>query len=317
MPASPPCSVARAVSLVGDAWTILIIRELFFGARRFGSILERLGAPRAVVSERLGHLVESGLLERHRYQERPERFEYRLTGKARDLYPAIVLLMQWGDRWLSADREPPLALSHRPCGNPLAAEAVCSACSTRLRPEAVRTERAGSDGDGPAPAETRRLRKGNDRSVLERGRPCSVARALGEVGDRWTFLVLREAFFGARRFEQYQVGSGAATNIVADRLSALVAAGVLERRPYQDRPLRHEYRLTAKGRDFYGASVALLAWGDRWLGDGGEPPVVLTHDACGARFSPVVACACCHQPVQARDVDYAAGYDLPASAEAA
>jgi DNA-binding HxlR family transcriptional regulator len=123
-------------------------------------------------------------------------------------------------------------------------------------------------------------------------RDCSIAATLAFVGDRWSLLILRDAFRGVRRFGDLHDDLGIAKNILADRLDKLVDAAILERVPYQERPLRHEYRLTAKGRDLSPALVALMRWGDRWANDG-EPPTVLVHDACGAELEQLVRCPDC------------------------
>src|SRR5438093_5787947 len=109
---------------------------------------------------------------------------------------------------------------------------------------------------------------------------CSVARSLDVVGEWWTLLVLRDAFRGVRRFEDFQRDLGIARNVLSDRLQTLVDHGILERRRYSDRPPRDEYRLTAKGLDLYPVIVGLLQWGDKWAADDG-PPVILRHKACG------------------------------------
>src|SRR5215207_10126911 len=106
---------------------------------------------------------------------------------------------------------------------------------------------------------------------------CSVARTLDVVGERWTLLILRDAFNGVRRFEDFQQSLGIARNILTDRLQTLAAQGVLERRRYQEHPERFEYRLTDKGRDLFPVLVALLHWGDAWYAPDG-PPRVLLHD---------------------------------------
>src|SRR5262245_21546765 len=118
---------------------------------------------------------------------------------------------------------------------------------------------------------------------------CSVARSLSVVGDRWTLLVLRDAFLGVRRFAHFQT-VGLSRHRLADRLKRLVAAGVLERVRYQDRPARFEYRLTEKGRDLYPVIVALTRWGDRWMAGDDGPPVELIHRGCGHVGMPVLAC---------------------------
>jgi DNA-binding HxlR family transcriptional regulator len=130
---------------------------------------------------------------------------------------------------------------------------------------------------------------------------CSVARSLEIVGERWTLLVLREAFQGVRRFERMQHDLGIARNILADRLQKLVGQGILERRSYSERPPRFEYRLTQKGIDLYPAIIALMEWGDRYLADAG-PPVQLVHKGCGTQVSPLMACPSCGEHVTARDM---------------
>src|ERR671919_3186160 len=101
--------------------------------------------------------------------------------------------------------------------------------------------------------------------------PCSVARTLEVIGDRWTILILRDAFYGVRRFDDLRRGLGVARNILTDRLSKLVEHGVLERVPYQDPPPRFEYRLTEKGRDLWHVVTAVRQWGDRWAAPDGPP----------------------------------------------
>jgi len=130
---------------------------------------------------------------------------------------------------------------------------------------------------------------------------CSVARALGVVGDRWTLLVVREAMLGTRRFDDFQQRTGAGRAVVAERLRSLVDDGVLERRKYHDSPERFEYRLTDMGRDLYPVITALLAWGDRWTPSPDGAPVRLVHD-CGAEMHPELVCPDCGGPADARHV---------------
>ena len=131
---------------------------------------------------------------------------------------------------------------------------------------------------------------------------CSVARTLGVIGDRWTMLVLREAFMRTRRFDDFQRLTGAPRPVLSSRLAALVDEGVLERVPYGPRGARFEYRLTEKGLDLYPVIVSLLRWGDRWMADAGDPPVELRHKGCGAVMHPELACPECGEWLGARDV---------------
>lgn len=122
------CSVAGTLAVVGEKWSLLVLREAFFGVRRFADFQRVLGAPKAVLSDRLATLVEQGVLRRVPYQAEGERqrHEYRLTTKGRDLYPTLVALMQWGDTYLT-DGPPPLELQHQDCGAPVHLELACEA----------------------------------------------------------------------------------------------------------------------------------------------------------------------------------------------
>lgn len=131
---------------------------------------------------------------------------------------------------------------------------------------------------------------------------CSLARALAVVGDRWTMLVLREAFLRTRRFDDFQARLGIARKVLAERLALLVAEGVLGKSAYQERPLRHEYRLTEKGLGLYPAILALVHWGDAHYAGEDGPPMLHRHKACGHDFRSVLTCSECGDAVVARDV---------------
>jgi len=133
--------------------------------------------------------------------------------------------------------------------------------------------------------------------------PCSVARALSVIGDRWTLMVLRDCFLGVRRFEVFQERLGISRSIIAERLKLLVDEGVLRRETYQDRPARHEYRLTQKGLDLYPVIISIVRWGDvHYAGEAG-PPLMHRHKACGHDFAPVLTCSECGEAIGARDVE--------------
>ena len=125
------CSIAATLELIGDRWTLLLIREAFLGTRRFDELQRNLGLSRTVLTERLGRLVENGLLERVCYQHHPERHEYRLTERGRDLWPALVALCFFGDRHLMAGK-PPVIWRHRDCGGELSDRRVCERCGAEL-----------------------------------------------------------------------------------------------------------------------------------------------------------------------------------------
>ena len=127
------CSIARALEVVGERWTLLILRDTAFQPRRFDELLQRLGLARNVLAERLQGLVDDGLLERRLYQERPPRYEYAQTQKARDLWPALAALLSWGDKYY-APNGPPRVIHHRDCGGHVNLEARCEACGATVTP---------------------------------------------------------------------------------------------------------------------------------------------------------------------------------------
>ena len=133
----------------------------------------------------------------------------------------------------------------------------------------------------------------------QHGRPCSLAAALGLVGDRWALLAVREVMFGNHRFSEIARNTAAPRDRLAARLKALVAAGILERRQYQASPPRHDYHLTAAGRELLPVMHALRAWGDKWAV--GEPPLRAEHH--GHPIHPYVACATCGEPVRPDDLE--------------
>ncbi len=130
---------------------------------------------------------------------------------------------------------------------------------------------------------------------------CSVAQTLEVVGEWWTMLIIRDSFLGITRFDDFQERLGISRNILADRLDHLVDKGVLARVPYQDHPVRHDYRLTDKGRDLWLVLTALRQWGDRWEADEG-PPVEIEHKGCGHVATVVPTCSSCGESLDARSV---------------
>lgn len=129
-----------------------------------------------------------------------------------------------------------------------------------------------------------------------------MARALAVVGDRWTLMILRDAFLQVRRFDDFQARLGIARRVLAERLAGLVADGILEKSAYQQRPTRHEYRLTEKGLALYPVILSLVHWGDAFYAGADGPPMLHQHKACGHDFRSVLACSECGEQVGARDV---------------
>jgi DNA-binding HxlR family transcriptional regulator len=135
---SERCSVARTVAVIGDRWTLLILRDCFLRVRRFEAFEERLGVTRHILADRLRKLVHEGVLQKIPYQERPTRYEYRLTPKGLDLFPVLMGLVHWGDTHRAGKAGRPLLHRHATCGHQFDPVLVCSECRQELDPRAVR-----------------------------------------------------------------------------------------------------------------------------------------------------------------------------------
>ena len=141
---------------------------------------------------------------------------------------------------------------------------------------------------------------------------CSVARALSVLGERWTLLIIRDAFRGTRRFDEFQRSLGVTRHRLSERLRKLVDQGVLTRVAYMDRPVRYEYRLTRKGLALYPVLMTLSQWGDDWMDDGNGPPQTYRHSLCGHTTRSILSCEHCGDPVRPEEVSAQMGAVLSA-----
>lgn len=131
------CPIARSLAMVGERWTVLILRELFLGVRRFEDFKAQTGMSSHLLSTRLKQLESDGVVTRHRYCERPPRYEYRLTSKGLDLYPLLLVLKSWGEKWggFEPGAEPALVITHRQCGHEAGHKLVCPSCDQPFGPK--------------------------------------------------------------------------------------------------------------------------------------------------------------------------------------
>jgi DNA-binding HxlR family transcriptional regulator len=134
------CSIARSLAVAGEPWSPLVIRDVYVGINRFEDLQRDLGISRKVLSERLRHLVASGMLERRAYSERPPRHEYVLTRMGSEFMDVLMALVSWGDRWTAGDAGPPILYRHRSCGQIAHVEPRCSACGEPMHSTDVDVE---------------------------------------------------------------------------------------------------------------------------------------------------------------------------------
>jgi DNA-binding HxlR family transcriptional regulator len=289
-------SVIRAIQVLGDRWTILIIRDAFLGARRFQDFLARTGTSRATLTNRLRSLVADGIFTRRRYSSAPPRYEYRLTPKGRDLLHLSLIAWRWERQWAPRGAGIPLELVHTECGHATLPVLVCGHCAGTVDiRDAYLLPGRGSGARISPPRKYRRMSAVTAASHSGTGR--ELIHIADIVGDPWTPMVIGTSFFGMRRFDDMQRELGIASNILADRLDLLVRQRIFKRTLYQRRPPRHEYRLTDKGRDLFGYALLKNAWADRWLATAAGPSYRIFHRKCSHELQPVVRCSECSKPL--------------------
>jgi len=293
-------SATRALNILGDRWTLMILYLAFQRVRRFDEFQGRIGIARSLLIDRLRRLHEIGVFKKARYQERPAREEYQLAEMGLDLYSLALTIIRWEKRWFYDADNPAHRLKHS-CGREFTPEFRCGHCGELVVPRDVYVV----DGPGaefePSPPPRAQRRSIVPAESLNQGNPM-LDRAFQVLGDRWTSHVIAGAFMGRRRFNDFQNALGVAPNILSDRLGRLVEIGILRRELYQSRPDRWEYRLTDEGRDLYPLIAELNRWGDRWLATAKGPPLITYHRPCGHVLEPKVTCNQCGEPATAFNV---------------
>ena len=290
--AGGPNSIAVSTGLIGDEWTLWIVGKAFeFGTTQYSEWLRAGTISTSVLTNRLSRLVDAGVLDRVQYQDAPARFEYRLTTRGFELWPVLISIWAWEQQWVQADASRLPDLRHADCSADLRVVLTCAACGQAAPPREVAAAfgPSGTWERSVPPATTRRRPRGG-------GRPAElVNETMALLGSRWSATVLGACFRGATRFSQFEENLSAPPAVIADRLRAFTALGVLEQRDTT-------YRLTDKGRDFFPVIVTVMNWGARWFRSPEGPAVVLTH-SCGAEFVPRLCCENCGVRLRGADID--------------
>ncbi len=292
--------LSHALKAIGDPWSFLIHQEAFFGVRRFDDFQRNLNIARNTLTDRLALLIECDLLKKKAYQTRPRRYEYRLTARGLDTYPYALSLMKWGDEWLPHETAPPVRLRHKTCNKPLHPCAICQACRREVRAEDISINPLSAKD--PAPEDGVQVRYSSRPELYTAGRPTSVGGTLAAIGDRWGFFVLWLAFAGITKFDHFHRILGIARTTLTARLDRLVQQGLLDRIQYQDRPPRHDYHLTSKGKALCPVLLTLFDWGKRGLGIETTDASVL-HKSCGKPLRILVVCENCRDVPKPHDVE--------------
>lgn len=281
-------SVSRALNIIGDRSSLLLLHYLFLGVHRFGDLLAMTGIARSLLANRLQRLEQAGVLRRQRYQSRPLRYEYRLSPQGSDLQDVAAMIIRWDRRWHYDADCPTHRLLHSACGQEFTPELHCAACNAVVEPREVEWRAGPGAGLDPHPGPRAHRRSSIPIDELRAPHPI-MQRSFEILGDRWTAMTIAAAFYRHRRFGEFQEAMGIASNILTERLARLVELGILERGD----DARDGYRLTRQGRDLFPIIVTLIRWGDRWLAGRKGAPLLLIHRSCGQRLLPRVACDRC------------------------
>lgn len=289
-----PWAIAHAV--IGDTWTQLILREAFFGVRRFTDWSVNLGIPRSVLTDRLQRLGDAGVLERH-VPSNAKRAEYRLTAQGRDLCGAAILQSLWErDHALSpAQRRYALSFHDARTDQPIQ-PGVLDGPHGRVIALEDTAVIAGTGLVARDPPDTRRL----SRSRPSPGRPM-IDRSVTMIGDYWSWALIGSLFLGIGRFDDIAAATGMATNILSDRLARLGDDGMLEKVKSANAH-HHAYRLTEAGLGLFPLIMAIYGWFERWLCQTPLPPLTLVRRSNGERLHPVVCDLLTGRPIHVRHV---------------
>lgn len=287
--------LGRALVLMGDMWTVRIVRAIFAEQRRFQDLRDSLNISDPVLSRRLRGLIDDGLLYTRAYQSHPPRHEYLLTEAGVDLWRVMVALWSWDRTWAGAHHsDSGLRLRHHVCGNSTRPVFGCGQCGaiglTARDTRGTVDDRLLLDVVGRRPRRSRTIAGPID--------------AAGVLGDRWSTLILSDALMGSRRFHEFQSHLKISPVTLTHRLEMFVEAGMLSRESVAVGGRRQEYRLTPKGIDFFSVTATINSWAARWLADDGQSGLSLIHLACEAELAPQFTCNSCNGVLERPEISF-------------
>lgn len=301
--AGGPNAIAVTQGLAGDEWTLRIVRYAMAGVTRYSDWLDRLPISHAVLTARLGSLVELGVLRKSQYQSRPSRYEYLLTRRGRDLWASLLAIWGWELAWVTDHAAPIPPMHHVPCDRDFQPIMTCGHCGIPVLPRDI----VGSFGPAggwarSVPMASTRRRSPRNEAVVAQVFPHTYAL----LGDRWSAAMIAAAFAGARQFKDYEKMLSAPPTVVTDRLRRFCDIGVFHQVPQRNRPDRVEYRLTDKGRAFFPVIMQTVAWGQRWFISPEGPAITFRHRVPEHNidhvFTPRLACDQCRIELRGADI---------------
>ncbi len=293
-------SVVRGLAILGDTWTILILRAAFYGTHRFSDMQTELGIPKAVLASRLERLVENRILYKRPARNGGKRMEYFLDEAGLELWEPLAAMMRWSRRWYPPAGDRSNWFHHATCGSDCDLILSCDICANPLT--FYNTFAEAGPGAGIEPRiEAHSRRRAN--SALRHGEDAlGSTEALTLFGDLWAPAIVAAAFRGGQRFNDLIAYLRIPPLVLSSRLKELIAMDVLTRRSIENSESYEAFHLTRKGLDLFAYVSMMAKWGDRWRGDQSGVPLVFQHNACGHNYKPHFRCSACGDRVRRTDV---------------
>ncbi|AQT83183.1 transcriptional regulator [Mycolicibacterium litorale] len=292
-------AIGRMLALLGDEWTLLIVRESLSGATKF-SDFSRLPISNAVLTTRLQSLVRDGLLSREVYQQQPLRAGYLPTAECRQLWPVLISIWQWERTWVH-DRSSELPLMHhRSCGQDFAPVLTCAHCQAPSEAPDIDARW------GPSGGWSRSVPRASTRKRLhtvDAGQPGLFPQTMAIFGNRWSAAIVGAAFLGTRRFSAFQARLKAPAALIASRLKVFCDIGILQAAAHPHRSDWSEYHLTPKGLAFFPVVATAIDWAHANYRGSEGPALELTHRRCRHAFVPQLTCDQCCRPLAANSIE--------------
>lgn len=280
LPAGQRNAIGVTLGLLGDEWSLLILREALLGASRFVDWRARLPISNAVLAARLSRLTDAGLFLRGN--------GYRLTERGADIWSILLSIWAWEDRWVTSHVERLPGRVHRQCGKPFDPVLVCSACDTVV----LAVDHTLEGGFGPSGSWERSVPAATTRRRSAGAEAGFFPETTALIGNRWSAALVGAAFLGVHRFSDFQRCLNTSPTMVADRIRTLRSLDVLS----------DDYRLTAKGVAFFPVVMSLVGWGQRWFHAADGPALIHRHIPCGADFVAALDCSSCGDRLARKDV---------------
>lgn len=282
---------ARALALLGDHWTLLVLIQIFRGEHRYQQIRDSIHISDSILSTRLKTLTEGGLLTKRAYKDGRTRYEYNLTKSGRATWRIFLAAWTWESEWIDHGEANRSEVVHLACGRPADPITRCGKCDLPVRSHdtSVKLSYPKLSYVGTMP---RRHRQARTLAMQDKVSASLRTETMELLGDRWNTALAAAAAIGNRRFTDFERYLGIPPTVLSSRLTRFEELGILEQRGLVGGSSRSEHRLTAKGRAFIAILVQIVRWSDENV-ETAQPAIEILHDACGRKLLADLACGSC------------------------